>query len=225
MTKRYFCLYSSHFSVKFTWFAMFSHQRFDDEPLFKFRTLCFIYLHFEWPQNLFLYEYYEPIANDIGFLFMENSKNLGFFLKKHPHLLNDPNMRLWMFVCLREKYIDIILKSSLTPFLITYIYLFIYQSPSDSFSVCLSHIFCLSLSIYLSICLSVSLSLSLSLSLYLSRCLSFSRLYTYIYIYIYTCVCVRFQYFINLEWFRFLSISCNCFFQEKYISRLIKSEN
>ena len=47
-TKSCFFVYISHFSVNFIWFALLTHQKFDDNSLQAWRTL--ICHHFELPQ-------------------------------------------------------------------------------------------------------------------------------------------------------------------------------
>ena len=46
-------LFHTHhtFDFNFTWFALLNHQRFDDRPLFKPETLCYIWHHVQDPQN------------------------------------------------------------------------------------------------------------------------------------------------------------------------------
>ena len=60
LTKTYFSVPIIHFSVNFTWITLFSHQRFDDRPLFKPGALCLIYCH------IFCYK---PIPNNSKFTF------------------------------------------------------------------------------------------------------------------------------------------------------------
>ena len=81
----------AHSSVNFTRFVLFSHQRFDDKPLFKPGAPIFDLLPF-WiaSKQIFLWDWndfcYKPIANNAEFIFMEkNSEKKKVFcvLKKY----------------------------------------------------------------------------------------------------------------------------------------------
>ena len=47
----FFFVRITHSSVNFTWFALLSHEKIDDKPLFKCEALCLILCHFELSQN------------------------------------------------------------------------------------------------------------------------------------------------------------------------------
>ena len=47
LTERCFFMYITNSSVNFAWFALFSHQEFDDRPLFEPEILCLIFHQFE----------------------------------------------------------------------------------------------------------------------------------------------------------------------------------
>ena len=56
LTKMYFSINITNSSVNFTWFALFSHQKFHSRVLFKLGALCLICHHFEMPENKYFFE-------------------------------------------------------------------------------------------------------------------------------------------------------------------------
>ena len=85
LTKTCFSVDITHSSVNFRWFALISHQKFDDRLLFNPGVLWSAALlnrlktNILWVQNHFCYE---PIKNNMKFTFMEKNsekKGLCFF--------------------------------------------------------------------------------------------------------------------------------------------------
>ena len=72
LTKTCFSVYITHNFINFTWFALLSHQKFDERFLFKPGACYLIYHHFELPQKKYFWEY-EWISNNAEFTFMEKT--------------------------------------------------------------------------------------------------------------------------------------------------------